>query len=115
MDERSLAANNGAVAAHVSENEGSSYGDRYARNLAVTRGVIPAVSADSPADELDRAWHVAAFSFDSRRHVLTAYLDGRAGEYWIERPQEHPFYQWVARGWEQGQYRPPESKPPTAG
>ena len=44
-----LAGNNGASAAHVSENGASSFGDRYARNLAVTPEVMPAVPADSGA------------------------------------------------------------------
>jgi hypothetical protein len=126
-----LAGNNGGVAAHVSENGGASFSDRYARNLAVTREVMPATAADSPPEALDRSWQVAAFSFDNARHTVTAYLDGIAQEFWIDDPKEHPFYRWPYKGWVQAQlqripgpqpgedpafpkeqfYEPPEGKP----
>jgi hypothetical protein len=100
-----LAANNGAAAVHVSENGGRSFGDKYARNLAVTPEVIPAVPADSPAGVLDRAWSVVAFSFDNKRNTVTAYLDGKANDYWVEDPAHHPFFQWPCKGWQQAQWR----------
>lgn len=103
-----LAANNGAAAAHVSENGAASFGDRYARNLAVTPDVIPAVPSDSPPDVLDRAWSVVAFSFDNAKNLVTAYLNGKAAEYWIDDPARHPFFQWPYKGWVDGSYRPPE-------
>jgi hypothetical protein len=106
-----LGANNGASAVHVSENGARSFGDKYARNLAVTPEVIPAVPADSPAELLDRSWSVAAFSFDNRRNTVTAYLDGKATDYWVDDPAKHPFFQWPAKGWAEGLYRPPEGKP----
>jgi hypothetical protein len=117
-----LAGNNGAAAAHVSENGASSFSDRYARNLAVTPQVIAAVSGDAPPDALDRAWSVAGFTFDNARNTVTAYLNGEAQEYWIDQPEKHPFYQWPAKGWAAAQtkapafpkdqyYRPPEGKP----
>jgi hypothetical protein len=85
-----LAANTGASAAHVSENGASSFGDRYARNLAVTPELIPP------------EWAVAGFTFDNDKNEVTAYLNGKATEYWIENPASHPFFQWPARGWLQG-------------
>jgi hypothetical protein len=126
-----LAANPGAAAVHVSENGASSFSDMYARNLAVTPEVIPAVPADTPAGLLDRAWSVAAFSFDDRRHTVTAYLNGVASEFWIDHPGNHPFFQWAYKAWVQAElhrlpgvqpgedpgfppeqfYRPPETKP----
>jgi len=106
-----LAANNGAAAIHVSENGAKSFGDKYARNLAVTPEVIPAVPADSPGEVLDRSWSVVAFSFDNKRNTVTAYLDGKAHDYWIENPAEHPFFQWPYKGWQQGLWTPPEHKP----
>jgi hypothetical protein len=126
-----LAANNGAAAVHVSENGGSSFGDRYARNLAVTPEVIPTVPAGAGADVLDRAWVAAGFSFDNQRHTVTAYLDGKASELWIDHPEAHPFFQWPYKGWVQAQlhripglqpgedpafpkdqfYEPPEGRP----
>ena len=58
-------------------------------------------------------------------------MNGLAGDYWIDNPEKHPFFQWPARGWRQAQlrrtpaaepdedpsfppdqfYAPPESKP----
>lgn len=95
-----LRANDGASAAHVSENGAASFGDRYARNIAVTPDVIP----------LD-AWATVAFAFDNKANTVTAYLNGEAKPFWIDNPQQHPFFQWPARGWADGSYRPPEGKP----
>lgn len=126
-----LAGNSGASAAHVSENGASSFGDRYARNLAVTPEIMVAVPSGSPADVLDRSWSVAGFSFDNRQNTVTAYLDGKATEYWIDNPQTHPFFRWACKAWVQAQlhrvpgmqpdedpafppdqfYEPPEGKP----
>jgi hypothetical protein len=103
-----LAANNGASAVHVSENGAASFGDRFARNLAVTPELIPAVPADSNPDMLDRSWSVVAFSFDNAKNTVTAYLNGRATGYWIDDPAKHPFFQWPYKGWVDGSYRPPE-------
>jgi hypothetical protein len=94
-----LAGNNGAAAAHVSENGGNSFGDRYARNLAVTPEIMPV-----------GAWCAAGFVFDDSKGTVTAYLDGEATDYWIDSPEKHPFFQWAARGWAGGEYRPPESR-----
>jgi hypothetical protein len=115
-----LAGNPGASAAHVSENGARSFGDRYARNMAVTREVIP-----------EGAWAMVGFSFDNERNTVTAFLDGEATDYWIDDPAKHPFYQYAFRGWQQAQlakmagvqagedpsfpkdqfYEPPEGKP----
>lgn len=126
-----LAAKNGASAVHVSENGAASFGDRYARNLAVTPEVMPAVAADSPPEVLDASWQVMGFTFDNKRNLVTAYLNGKATEMWVENPAEHPFFQWPYKGWLQAQlrrvpgmqpgedpsfpadqlYEPPETKP----
>ncbi len=100
-----LAANNGASAAHVSENGRNSFGDKYARNLSVTRDLIPTVPASASGPQLDEAWSVVGFSYDNRRHTVTSYLNGHAPGYWIANPQTHPFYQWPARAWLQAQLR----------
>lgn len=94
-----LAANNGASAAHVSENGTRSFGDKYARNLAVTPEIIPL-----------NQWSVVAFSFDNQRNTVTAFLDGKATDYWIENPAQHPFFKWPANAWGKD-YNPPETKP----
>ncbi|MBI4892642.1 MAG: hypothetical protein HY821_18600 [Acidobacteria bacterium] len=100
-----LAGNSGASAVHVSENGGASFGDRYARNMAVTAEVIPQVAPGAPGAEIDRNWTAVGFTFDNAKNTVTAYWNGQANEYWIENPQKHPFYQWAARGWTQADLR----------
>lgn len=117
-----LAANNGASAAHVSENGRSSFGDRYARNLSVTPELIPTVAANATPADLAQAWSVVGLVYDNRRHTVTSYLNGKATDYWIDNPEAHPFFQWPAKAWRQAQrpdpnfprdqfYQPPETKP----
>jgi hypothetical protein len=126
-----LAANPGAASAHVSENGRASFGDRYARNLAVTIETIPRVSAKASGAELDAHWTVVGFTFDNQRNCVTAYIDGKAAEHWVEEPAKHPFYRHAARAWQQATlagipglqpgedpafprdqyYQPPEGKP----
>lgn len=93
-----LAANNGASAAHVSENGASSFGDKYARNLSVTPEKIPVGQ-----------WVAVAMVFDNQRDRVTSYVDGKASDYWIAEPHKHPFFQWAAGAWERGDYRPPKA------
>lgn len=97
-----LAGNDGGSAVHVSENGAKSFGDKYARNLAVTPEKLRTASA---ADETDQAWSVMGFTFDNARNTVTAYLDGKATEYWIDNPHQHPFYRWPANGWLQAELR----------
>ena len=94
-----LAANPGGASAHVSENGRASFGDRYARNLAVTREKMRRVNAGASGAEIDAAWSVAGFTFDNALDRVTAYIDGRATEYWVENPAAHPFYRYPARAW----------------
>jgi hypothetical protein len=91
-----LAANDGASAAHVSENGGASFGDKYARNLSVTPEKIPI-----------GVWTAVALVFDNRRDTVTSFVDGKASAYWIRDPASHPFFQWPARAWERAEYGPP--------
>jgi hypothetical protein len=100
-----LAANNGASAAHVSENGRSSFGDQYARNLSVTPDLIPTAPPSATGSEMDHAWSVVGFSYDNRRRTVTSYLNGKALDHWVESPQNHPFYQWPAKAWLQAQLR----------
>lgn len=92
-----LAANPHASAAHLSENGRSSFGDKYARHLSVTPEKIP-----------NDQWVMVSLVFDNAKDTVTSYLNGEATENWIESPENHPFYQWAARAWERGEYRPPK-------
>ncbi|CAN5848333.1 hypothetical protein BH23PLA1_BH23PLA1_28220 [soil metagenome] len=98
-----LAAKNGALAAYLSENGAKSFGDRYARNLAVTPELIPKAPADAPEKLLDAAWSAVGFVFDNEADTVTVSLDGQATERWFEDPAWHPFFQWPARGWLQAE------------
>jgi hypothetical protein len=100
-----LAANEGASAVHVSENGASSFGDRYARNLASTVAVMPAIRLGPAGPPRGVRWSVMAFTFDNARDEVTAYLDGVAASYWIERPDSHPFFKWPAQGWRQAEWQ----------
>lgn len=101
-----LAANQGASAVHISENGRASFGDRYARNLATTRRLIPRPGKETAEANPDSHWSVVGFVFDNQRNAATAYLDGVAEDFWIEEDLDrHPFFRWPARGWKQGQMR----------
>jgi len=65
----------------------------------------------SPPAILDGAWSVAGFVFDDAKAPSTRPSLARPAEYWIEKPETHPFYQRVYRGWVAGSYQPPETKP----
>lgn len=97
-----LGANEGASAVHVSENGAKSFGDKYARNLAVTPEKLKVAAG---AEETDNSWSVMGFTFDNGRNTVTAYLDGKATEYWIEEPQKHGFFKWPAAGWLQAELK----------
>jgi hypothetical protein len=99
-----LAGNRGAAAVHVSENGRASFGDRYARNLAVTPQRIPAASPDADEAAIHAQWSVVGFVFDNERDRVTAYLNGIAEDYWIEENLfDHPFFKWPANAWKQAQ------------
>jgi cyanophycinase len=91
-----LAANPRGAASHVSENGASSFGDKYARNLSVTKAVLR-----------KNKWSCVALVFDNKRNLVRSYLDGNGEDFWIEDPGKHPFFQWPAKAWDQGTYRPP--------
>ncbi len=92
-----LAANPFASAAHISDNGRSSFGDKYARHLSVTPEKIP-----------NDQWVLVALVFDNTKNTVASYLNGQATENWVEEPEKHPFFQWAARAWERGEYRPPK-------
>jgi len=91
-----LAAGAGASASHISDNGGATFDDRYARHLSVT-----------PEKMVEGQWSCMGLVFDNTANTVTSYLDGKATEHWVETPEKHPFYQWAARAWARGEYRPP--------
>jgi len=96
-----LGANPGGVGAHVSENGLASFGDPYARHMAVTSEKMMRVNPDAVSDILDTGWSVVGFVYDNAKRTVTAYLNGVATEYWIDAPANSRFYQSAARAWSQ--------------
>lgn len=96
-----LSANPGASSAHVSENGLSSFGDPYARHLAVTQAKMRSVNREATPEQLDAGWSSVGFVFDNPKNTVTAYIGGIAAEYWIAEPAKSPFYQSTERAWRQ--------------
>ena len=99
-----LGANLGASSAHVSENGLSSFGDRYARHLAVTPEKMIAVKGPDADGKDDADWSTVGFVYDNAAKTVTAYLDGQATPNWVEQPGKKGFYKPTVRAWEQGRY-----------
>lgn len=99
-----LGANPGASSAHVSENGLASFGDKYAHHLASTREKMRPSTKDASPKELDQSWSVAGFVYDNQKKNVTAYLNGVATEYWIEKPAAQGFFKHAARAWQQARF-----------
>lgn len=98
-----MGGNPGAVGAHLSENGLGSFGDIYARHLAVTPEKMRSVPQDADDRLLDSGWSAAGFVYDADSQVVTAYLDGTATERWVDRPANDRFYRAAERAWRQAQ------------
>lgn len=77
----------GSACGHVSENGASSFLNKYALHKCNSAAQSPAVPADSPAAVLDAAWRCFAMTFDHERSEITGWLDGEAGDRWLENPK----------------------------
>ena len=99
-----LGANLGASSAHVSENGLSSFGDRYARHLAVTPEKMIAVKGPDADGTADADWSMVGFVYDNGQKTVTAYLDGQATPSWVEQPGKNGFYKPTVKAWQQGRY-----------
>ncbi len=94
----------GSACGHVSENGASSFRNRYALHKCNSADVAPAVPADSPPDVLDAAWQCFAMTFDPRRQEITGWLNGRAGDRWLENPRGDKLISFAAEAWRQGHF-----------
>ncbi len=95
-----LAARPGAVAGHVSDSGAGSFGDIYARHIAVTQATMaPPGSA--------KEWSAIAMVFDNDADTVTVYLNGEAPEHWIDAPEGNSMFKHQAKAWAEGLYRPP--------
>lgn len=95
----------GSACGHVSENGASSFLNRYALHKCNSAGVSPAVPADAPAAVLDAAWQCFAMTFDHERAELTGWLNGEAGDRWLENPAGDKLISSAYQAWRQGHLR----------
>ncbi len=95
----------GAACGHVSENGASSFLNRYALHKCNSADVSPAVPADAPPAVLDAAWQCFAMTFDHGRAELTGWLNGRAGDRWLENPKSGGLLASAYNAWRQGELR----------
>ena len=77
----------GSACGHVSENGASSFLNRYALHKCNSAGVSAAVPADSTPEVLDASWQCFAMTFDHERQELTGWLNGVAGDRWLDDPK----------------------------
>lgn len=94
----------GSACGHVSENGGSSFLNRYALHKSNSAGVSPAVPADAPPEILDASWQSFAMTFDHMRQELTGWLNGIAGDRWLDDPKTDPLISSAYNAYMQGHY-----------
>lgn len=95
----------GSACGHVSENGASSFLNKYALHKCNSAGVSPAVHADSPPDALDASWQCFAMTFDHERDEIAGWLNGEAGERWLENPRNGGLLSSAHNAWLQGHLR----------
>jgi len=95
----------GSACGHVSENGAGSFLNRYALHKCNSVGLAAAVPADAAPERLAAGWHCFAMTFDHRRHEITGWLDGTAGDRWLEAPQQDKLLSFAANAWLQGRLR----------
>ena len=96
----------GSACGHVSENGGSTFLNRFALHKCYSAGTAPAVRlppGDAPPP--DDAWRCFAMTFDDATDELTGWLDGTAGERWIDRPADHKMHRFSHNAYMQAYYR----------
>jgi hypothetical protein len=102
----------GSACGHVSENGASSFLNKYALHKSNSLGVAPEVPADSPAEVLDASWQCFAMTFDHERDELTGWLNGVAGDRWLDHPKRDGLIKSAYNAYMQGHYaRTPEKEP----
>jgi len=92
----------GSACGHVSENGEGSFLNRYALHKCNSPDVSPAVPSDSPSDVLDASWQCFAMTMDHERRQLTGWLNGKAGDHWLENPKMDHLLSSAYNAWLQG-------------
>ncbi len=94
----------GSACGHVSENGASSFLNKYALHKSNSLGIAPEVPADSPAEVLDASWQCFAMTFDHERDELTGWLNGVAGDRWLDHPKRDGLIKSAYNAYLQGHY-----------
>ncbi len=102
----------GSACGHVSENGASSFLNKYALHKCNSAGQSPEVPADSPLEVLDSAWQCFAMTFDHQRDELTGWLNGVAGDRWLENPKRDNLISYAYNAYMQGHYATTPDKEP---
>lgn len=92
----------GSACGHVSENGASSFLNRYALHKCNSVGISPKVPWDAPKEVLDASWQCFAMTFNHETDELTGWLNGEAGERWLENPKEDRLISSAYNAWKQG-------------
>lgn len=102
----------GSACGHVSENGASSFLNRYALHKSNSADVSPAVPGDAPAAVLDAAWQCFAMTYNHATRELTGWLNGVAGDRWLENPKTDTLIKSAYNAWLQGRlHREPGLQP----
>ncbi len=94
----------GSACGHVSENGASSFLNKYALHKCNSLGLTPEVPADSPAEVLDASWQCFAMTFDHGKDELTGWLNGVAGDRWLDNPKKDKLISYAYNAYMQGHY-----------
>ncbi|MCB1231311.1 MAG: hypothetical protein KDN19_13645 [Verrucomicrobiae bacterium] len=92
----------GSACGHVSENGASSFTNKYALHKCNSAGISPTVPSDSPREVLDQSWQCFAMTFDDQTNELTGWLNGEAGDRWLENPKRDGLISYAYHAWLQG-------------
>ena len=102
----------GTACGHVSENGASSFLNKYALHKCNSADVSPTVPADAPAATLDASWQCFAMTYNHATHELTGWLNGRAGDRWLENPKSDRLISSAYNAWLQNRlHREPGLQP----
>jgi hypothetical protein len=94
----------GSACGHVSENGASSFLNKYALHKCNSADLSPEVPADSSAEVLAASWQCFAMTFDHEKKVLTGWLNGVAGDRWLDYPKKDKLISFAHNAYMQGHY-----------
>jgi hypothetical protein len=94
----------GSACGHVSENGASSFLNKYALHKANSLDQSPEISADSPAEVLDKSWQCFAMTFDQEKDELSGWLNGVSGDRWLDNPKKDQLISFAYNAYMQGYY-----------